>query len=223
MKRATIAVLSTGVLLLAGCSAGEEPPAEEESLRDLTQRQEDEEAALPMPDMPGIPGTRRGHLTVQSASRSAPDIQGSWEAVGLLCTDPPMLQVIGGDPETQAIVLLQYPASGDREVSYPVVVPDYGVPVPPMAQVGVQLFRGRASYAYQGMDGTVEVSRFDDLVSGQFTVNLRDITSDDTVRFAGAFQDVRFDFIPEQDCLRVRQELDSLEAQRDSLDTTESQ
>jgi hypothetical protein len=216
MKKATIAVLSAGAVLLAGCGTGGEPPEQEESLRDLTQRQQEEEDSRPLPDMPDYPGADRGQFAVQAASRSAPEIQGLWEGTGLLCVDPPMLQIIGADEETQVLVLLQYSVSGERKTSYPITTTGGSAPTPPASQVGVQLFRGRASYAYQGLDGAVDVSRFDELVSGRFAVNLRDITSNDTVRLAGAFRDVPFDFVPEEECLRAKA------AMEEAPDSTES-
>src|SRR4029079_11576456 len=140
--------------------------------------------------MPHYPEATRGHMTVISAGPPGQEtISRDWPAEAGMCTTPPMLLIkseregIGG-----TLVLLALPAN--KVTSYPVTTVNRGLPVPPAAQVGVQLFSQAGSQAFQATEGSAEVYSFGKTVSGRFAVTLREINRNERVQYAGAFREV---------------------------------
>jgi hypothetical protein len=101
-----------------------------------------------------------------------------------------MLQVVAQEPGTGTIVLLALPPEGSRVTRYPVTTVSVGLPAPPAAQIGVQMFRPTGSRAYQAAEGEVEVYAFDRVVSGRFAVTLREINTNRRKQYAGSFREV---------------------------------
>jgi hypothetical protein len=140
--------------------------------------------------MPRYPDAGIGHMGVQSAGPSgAEEIRRDWLAQAGWCETPPMLQVkaeqvaVGG-----TLVLLALPEQ--KITTYPITLVNQGLPTPPAAQIGVQVFSRLGSAAYQAMDGAVEVYAWGKTVSGRFAVTLREINRNDRLRFVGAFREI---------------------------------
>ncbi len=119
-----------------------------------------------------------------------------------------MLEVVAEQPGVGTLVLLQLPQADSRLTRYPVTVVDVGAPAPPAAQVAVQLFQERAAYAYQALEGEVEVYGFDERISGRFAVTLREISSDESLRYAGVFHGIPIEVLPEEQCRQVQEALE---------------
>jgi hypothetical protein len=64
------------------------------------------------------------------------------------------------------------------------------LPTPPAAQLGVQVYTKTGSFAYQAVDGNVDVYAFGTAVSGRFAVTLRDINTNIRLQYAGTFREV---------------------------------
>jgi hypothetical protein len=192
-------VLGLTAGLLAACGGeAEEQQAAPESADFL-----DEDAPVPPLEMPDYPVQQRGRLVGRAAGPY--EIDGAWEARAGICEDPPMLQVVAQEPGTGTLVLLQLPPEGERVTSYPVALIETGFPEAPASQIGVQLFVGRNSYAFQAMEGDVEVYAFGERVSGRYAVSLREIGSGDTALYAGVFHAVPIEPIPEEQCLAAKE------------------
>ena len=218
--RALLTVLLISGLALASACAGEsqddeEAPSLNEMLRNNTL---DEEPLPPEPlEMPDFPAQQRGRMVaVSTGAPGGEEINGSWEAGAAMCEDPPMMQVMGGEPGIGTLVLLQLPPAGERMARYPIVIVDSGPPPAPAAQIGVQLFRGPASYAYQAMEGEVEVYGYGDRVSARFAVSLREIQSNDTVLYAGVFHGVGLQPLPLEQCQAAKAALEELDVPPDT-------
>jgi len=151
-----------------------------------------------LPPMPKYPEPGRGRLAALSAGAERP-IQGEWPAEAGICEQPPMLQVVSQVPGTGTIVLLALP-EGNRVTSYPVALVGTGLPTPPAAQVGVQMFAGGMPAAYQASDGAVEIYAFEKTVSGRFGVTLRHISTNQKIRYAGAFKGIPLKALDQTHC-----------------------
>jgi len=140
--------------------------------------------------MPPYPDGARGRLTAVSAGPGgSEEIKGAWSAEAGLCDTPPMLLVEVEEPSAGTILLLALP-SANRITAYPVTAVQAGLPTPPGAQLGVQLFRRTGAFTYQGTDGTVEVSALEETVSGRFAVTMREISTNTRLRYAGSFRGI---------------------------------
>lgn len=169
--------------LAGACSGGEQrtdaaqpdsaPPAVAESL----------------PPMPAVPEAGAGRLAAISAGGAEP-IAGEWPAEAGTCEHPPMLQLVAQDPGKGGTILLLALPAGNPVVRYPVAIVSAGLPTPPAAQVGVNLFRPTGTYSYQAAEGMVDLSSLGRVVSGRFTVTLREINSNKRVQYAGGFREV---------------------------------
>jgi hypothetical protein len=140
--------------------------------------------------MPRYPDAVRSHLAVQSAGPPGTvAIARDWVAEAGMCETPPMLQIKAEEAGTGGtLVLLALPPN--KITSYPVTIVTQGLPTPPAAQIGVQVYTKTGSFAYQAQDGSVDVYAFDQAVSGRFAVTLREINSNSQIRYAGAFREV---------------------------------
>jgi hypothetical protein len=140
--------------------------------------------------MPPYPDAARGRMSVLSAQQRVEDsIRHEWPAQAGLCAAPPMLLVKSEEMGSGGtMVLLALPEN--RVGTYPVTVVERGLPTPPAAQIGVQVFRPTGSLAYQAMDGSVDLYSYGKTVSGRFAVTLREISRNERIRYAGAFKEV---------------------------------
>lgn len=155
--------------------------------------------------MPDFPEARRGYLVAAGAGRYTLD--GAWEATARMCNDPPMMQLLAQQPGIGTLVLLQLPQENERLTDYPVTIVERGAPAAPASQIGVQVFqRGNVS-TFQALEGEVTVFGFGQRISGQFAVTLREITTEELQKYAGTFQSVPIEEIPEDDCRRLREAL----------------
>lgn len=170
-------------LLFAGCQG-----------KDANKAQPAQPAPTPtpavesLPPMPSFPSPARGRLAAQSAGGPA-EIKGEWAAEAGVCEQPPMLQVVAQVEGTGTIVLLALPEK-NRVTDYPVTTVGNGLPTPPAAQVGVQVFRKQGPAAYQASEGSVEIYAYEKTVSGRFGVTMRQISSNERIRYAGAFREI---------------------------------
>lgn len=222
MRKLVTVNLVAGLVLVAACGGGSGQADEDsQSLNEMMQSEMlDEESAPTEPlEMPDFPSQERGQLVAASAGApGGQEMDGSWEAAAAICEDPPMMQVMAGEPGIGTLVLLQLPPANQRVAHYPIVIVDSGPPLPPAAQIGVQLFRGRASYAYQAMDGEVELYGYGDRVSGRFAATLREIQSNDTVLYTGVFHGVGLQPLPLEQCEAAKAALAELDAPPDTSD-----
>ena len=219
MRTLPTVLLISGFALASACGGESRDDEEAPSLTEMLQNNMlDEDPPPPESlEMPDFPPQQRGRLVAASAGApGGEEINGSWEADAAMCEDPPMMQVMAGEPGIGTLVLLQLPPAGERVAHYPIVIVDSGPPPAPAAQVGVQLFRGPASYAYQAMEGEVEVYSFGDRVSARFAVRLRDIQSDDTVLYAGVFHGVGLEPLPLEQCQDAKAALEELDVPPDT-------
>ncbi|MBI4499552.1 MAG: hypothetical protein HY700_00160 [Gemmatimonadetes bacterium] len=140
--------------------------------------------------MPPYPAAERGKLAVQSAGPPGTEpMVRDWPAQAGMCETPPMLQIRAEEAGTGGtMVLLALPAN--KVTSYPITLVTQGLPTPPAAQIGVQVYTRTGSSAYQAQDGSVDIYVFDRTVSGRFAVTLREISSNTRIRYAGAFREV---------------------------------
>ena len=120
-----------------------------------------------------------------------------------------MLEVIGRQPGMGVLVLLQLPPAGERVTSYPVTLVEEGAPTPPASQMAVQLFEGSTGRAFQGMEGSIDVYRYDARVSARFAVTLREIASDDVQKYAGVFHEIRVARLPQEQCAQIKAALEA--------------
>ena len=178
--------IGAAILLLAlACKGSERAKAKAGAAPDTTRPVSSE-----LPPMPRFPEASRGRMAVVSAGPAGADsIHREWAADAGWCETPPMLLVKSEQPgEGGTLVLLALPA--DRITSYPVTTVTQGLPTPPAAQIGVQVYRPTGPLAYQALDGSVDLYAFGPTVSGRFAVTLREINRNEKIRFAGAFKEV---------------------------------
>ena len=222
MRRLPTMLLISGLAFASACAGESQDDEEVPSLNEMRQNDVLDEDPLPAEplEMPDFPTQQRGRMV--AASSGAPggeEMDGSWEAGAAMCEDPPMMQVMAGEPGIGTLVLLQLPPADERVARYPIVIVDSGLPPTPAAQIGVQLFRGPASYAYQAMEGEVEVYGYGDRVSARFAVRLREIQSGDTVLYAGVLHGVGLQPLPVEQCEAAKAALEELDAPPDTSET----
>jgi len=219
MRRLLTVLMISGLALATACGGESQDEEEAPSLTEMLQDNTLAEEPLPPEplEMPDFPAQQRGRMVAASAGApGGEEIDGSWEAGAAMCEDPPMMQVMAGAPGIGTLVLLQLPPAEERVGRYPIVIVDSGPPPTPAAQIGVQLFRGPASYAYQAMEGQVEVYGYGDRVSARFAVSLREIRSNDTVLYAGVFHGVSLEPLPLEQCEAAKAALEELDAPADT-------
>jgi hypothetical protein len=196
--------------LLAACGEGE--PAEDTEVpepvtvdEELSEREEVSVPSVESIPMPEYPSPRRNFLVATGAGGEQ-DLSGEWEARAAICEDPAVLQVLAEQPGFGTLLLFQLP-EGDRVVTYPIAFAETGAPEAPAAQVGVQLFRTGSAFAYQAAEGEIELTGFGERVSGHFGVTLREINSEKHVRFAGVFDNVVVEPLPDEQCHALKEAL----------------
>jgi len=163
--------------------------------------------------MPEYPALERGHLNGSSTGYF--DLTGSWTAQAETCDDPPMLVVQAlspGDRSIGIIALIHLPPEGDRLITYPIVTVDSGAAIGAVARIAVQDHRQRVGHSYEAYAGSLELSEFDDRVSGRFAVTMRDFQSDVAVKYAGVFHELPLARFPDAYCREYREGLTPLDS-----------
>lgn len=199
-----VRALSGCILLLSLLACGERQDGGEQEAALATLDSEDPVTldSVPMPD---YPDPRRGWLVANSAGPYP--LRGEWPARAATCDDPPVLEVLAEQPGFGTLILLQLPAPDSRMTRYPIVVVDSGAPEPPAAQIGVQRFEGRNSYAFQGLAGEVELYGLADRVSGRYAVTLREIQTDNEAKYVGVFEGIPLQALPPEQCQAMKEAL----------------
>ena len=180
------------LVLLTACGGGRAGAPDAQAVGDSAPAQ----AVTPPPDTT-YPPRRRGALIARSAIPSP--LSGGWRATAGLCSEPPSLQLLAPGDSVDVIILLRSPAGGWVTGAYAVVAPEDTTDAPGTARMGVQ----RVLYvdqAYRSERGSVELSRLDRLASGRFDVVLRELSSEDTLRYLGVFDRIRVDSLPAAEC-----------------------
>ncbi|MBE0591547.1 MAG: hypothetical protein IH616_04020 [Gemmatimonadales bacterium] len=198
------------LLGLIACGGKEE---DDEPGRDVATLESEDVITVDTVPMPEFPEARSGWLIANSAG--AYDLRGEWEARAAMCDDPPVLEVLAERPGFGTLVLLQLPEPDARLTRYPIVITDSSAPQPPAAQIGVQLFQDRNSYAFQGLSGEVELYGFAERVSGRYAVTLREIQTDNEAKFVGVFDGIPIEALSAEMCLAMKEAM----AASDSSDT----
>lgn len=111
-----------------------------------------------------------------------------------------MLHLVAQEPGRGGTIVLLALPEGNQAVRYPVTTISAGLPTPPAAQVAVSLYRPSGTYAYQAAEGNVDVAALGRVISGRFTVTLREINRNQRVNYAGAFKDVAVKTLPASEC-----------------------
>ena len=148
--------------------------------------------------MPAFPAPRRGYLVARGSG--VYDLSGEWPARAGMCEDPAVMQVLAQQPGAGTIVLLRLPPPTERLAIYPIAIVESGAPPPPAAQIGVQLFQGANTHAFQGLEGQVVLTGISDRVSGRYQVTLREISSNTLAKYAGVFESVMLETLPDAQC-----------------------
>jgi hypothetical protein len=159
-----------------------------------------DEAPLPFDSipMPDYPAPRRGRLVAVSAGPV--ELAGSWPAQAGICNAIGVLQVLAEAPGRGTLMLFQMPED-ERVGTYPIMIVDSGAPVPPVAQVGVQVMTDGGTFGFQGDEGEIHLDTLDrDAATGRLEVTLREITSNDRVRYAGIFSRIPVTALPPAYC-----------------------
>ena len=190
-------------LTLVGLAACGGKGEDGEPGRDVATLESEDVITVDTLPMPEFPESRSGWLIANSAG--AYDLRGEWEARAAMCDDPPVLEVLAERPGFGTLVLLQLPEPDARLTRYPIVIADSGAPPPPAAQIGVQLFQDRNSYAFQGLSGEVELYGFAERVSGRYAVTLREIQTDNEAKFVGVFEAIPIEPLSAEMCLAMKE------------------
>ena len=186
-------------LLLACGEAQDEAVQSEETLPDsAAQAAEPEPVPFDSIPMPAYPEARRGRLVAVSAGTI--ELSGSWAGQAGICDEAGFMQILAEIPGRGTLILLQMPAD-DRLVAYPIKIVDSGLPPAPAAQVGVQILEEGGTYGFQAAEGEVYLDSISNgEVSGRIATTLREITSDERVRYAGVFSRIPLTPHPPEYC-----------------------
>jgi hypothetical protein len=180
------------LVLLTACGGGRAGAPDAQTMIDTAPVG----AVLPVPDTT-YPTARRGALLARPALPGP--IGGEWVATAGLCPEPPTFHLLAPGDSLDLMIVLRSPSEGWTTGTYLVASPEDTTDAPGTARIGLQ----RVSYvdqSYQGARGQIELSRLDRLVSGRFDVALRDLNSQDTVRYLGVFDRIPVDSLPPAEC-----------------------
>jgi hypothetical protein len=185
-------------LLAAACAGDQEEPQPDAPADTIAAVQEEEPVPFDSIPIPEYPEARRGRLVAVSAGPV--DLSGSWEGQAGICATLGVLQVLAEQPGRGTLMLFQMPDDG-RVTTYPITIVEDGVPVPPMAQVGVQIMDESGTFAFQGAEGEIHLDDLEDgEATGRIAATLREITSDERVRYAGVFSRIPVTALPQEYC-----------------------
>ena len=86
-----------------------------------------------------------------------------------------------------------------------------------IARIGTQIHQGlaqsrkitqnrqRVGHSYEAYAGSLELSEFDEMVSGRFAVTMRDFQSDVAIKYAGVFHELPLAPFPDAYCREYRE------------------
>lgn len=177
------------IAALPACGGGRASAPEAQAVADTTP-------VAAAPDTTYRPA-RRGALIARSALPSP--LSDEWQAAAGVCGNPPIFMLLGRGDSVDVLVLLRLQPGDSVTGVYPVAPPEDTTAALRTARVGVQRML-LVDRAYRAERGAVEVSRLDRLASGRFDVVLREVTSQDTVRYLGAFEAIQVDSLPAFAC-----------------------
>lgn len=136
------------------------------------------------------PAPQRHALVTRTVTPEA--LAGVWKPVAGVCREPPSFQLLARGDSVDVILVLALPAEGGPTGEYPVrALRDTAGGERP-ARIGVQRLR-YLDLAYEGVGGVVRLDRLDRVADGRFDVRLREITSQEEIRYLGIFDGVRVD------------------------------
>lgn len=157
-----------------------------------------------LPAMPRYPAAATGRINV--ASEGGMDLSNVAATRAGVCEEPAMLQVLAEAPGRHAgeswaiLVLLALPGEDERETRYDIVTVASGLPTPPAAQVAVQVLSREGGFAFQAVQGHVQVYAYGAVVSGRFQITVREINADDIVQLAGVFEQAPIEQLSSDQC-----------------------
>jgi hypothetical protein len=205
MRWSTALVLVVLSATSLGCGEREEGSVPEAAPMALPDTSASNDTLL----MPEFPEPRRGQIVASGAG--AYELDATWTGRAAACEDPPVMEILGERPGIGVLVLLQLPGD-NRATSYPVTIVEQGAPEPPASQIAVQALEGTGGRAFQGWEGTVEISGLDSRVSGRFAVTLRETSTNDLQKYAGVFQGILIEPLPEEQCRQIKEALTALDS-----------
>lgn len=185
------------LVLLTACGSGRASAPDTEAVDDTVP------PAAVAPDTT-YPRPRRGALIARSAFPGP--LSGEWQPTAGVCGGLHTLQLLARGDTVDVLVVLQLPAESPATGAYVVRDPEDSTAGPRTARIGVQRVQ-YADLAYRSERGSVELNRLDRLASGRFDVVLREVTSQDTVRYLGVFERIRVDSLPEPACRAAARDL----------------
>jgi hypothetical protein len=191
----TVAALSCG-----GGGSGEGRARAGDTLVDTVDVDLSADSALQVDSlvMPPFPEGRGGRLVTASAGRDT--LAGSWPVRAGVCAEPPSVQVMSETGEVGTMLLLLLPDSGAATTEYPIHRSDTALGSGE-ARLAVQLFRASRPAAYEVRRGVATLERLGRRrADGRFTATLRNVTTRDSVFYAGVFRDVPVDSLPPELC-----------------------
>lgn len=182
-------------VLVIGCRGGPSTEDDPKNSADVAEGSPAQRVVLDMPDYPAAKGER---LVTVSAGKH--DLGGSWRPRAGVCSGPDLLIMRAGDGGIGVIVLLVLPEERERVTKYLAVMSGPILPEPRVSRVGVQLLAGESSFGFQASDGVVEISEIDRTLSGRFAVTLRDVDTDEAIKYVGVFQQIPIEELPGDQC-----------------------
>jgi hypothetical protein len=195
MSRKIVALVIAGGLACAPSDSGTKDDGESVDL-EASVRQG------PLPPMPSFPSPQREHLvTVSAGWRDTVD--GSWRARAVICERPRALQLVAKDSVVGTIALFHLAPDGDLAPEYAVTVSNRGHPPAPAVQMGVLVTGGTMARAFQAVNGTAVLEELSGVVTGRFSVTLREVDSNDSLRWVGVFLEVPVEPASATDCAAV--------------------
>jgi len=198
--RARMIVLLVGVVTACSSDAEIDPGAE------VPNEDEPAKARLTLdelPPMPDYPNAARGSLAVVSSGDNVIDHE--WDAEVGICEGAFLIELYAEDETSGSAIVLQYP-DGEPTGTYPIVGSDSVTIDERAARVGAQVFEESQAFAFQAIEGTVEVLSLGEVISGRFASTLREVQSQVLTRYVGTFRDVKIAELSADYCQGLRPE-----------------
>ncbi len=163
--------------------------------------------------MPGYPDGVAGKLV--SLSDGDFPINGAWRAEAGICPANSTVEVYTEDLRDGTAIVLHFPDS-QMVGTYTVLPADTGLSEERVARLGAQVFRENEAYGFHAIDGHVEVSENEGLLSGRFQSTLKETQIELLTRYVGVFLRIPLQQLPEDYCMTVRDSLEAVVADADS-------
>ncbi len=154
-----------------------------------------------LPPMPAYPDSRDGYLVAVSDGDFMLD--GKWPATAGVCTGIRVIELYAEDEDGGTVIVLHYPENGPTG-TFPIMLVDSATPDERLALIGVQVFEERDAFGFQAIEGTAEVTTFDERISGRFASTVSDVQTDILTRYVGVFSAVRVDPLDGAYCETIR-------------------